>query len=829
MFNGLTNIGKEYIAKCLAENKPITFTKVKIGDGLLDLDENAELLTDVKSLKKEVEILDKTQEGELTTLTILLDNSDIEVGYYPREIGIYVTDDGVEKLYWYINDGLETQWLCAANKYPIKFKQIINLMTTNLESVIVNWSGKDLFVDREFVEEKIKEKVRTFEIPTIAELQSRKNLKVGDIVEVLGYYTAGDGAGHKRIIANEDDGSGVQLSNKLWANIVHNGEVNIKWLGAKGDGVTDDTSIFEKAIKKYKRIILPIGTFILSKQLNVKDKLIVGSGKKLSIIKPSKTFTSNSIIKFLDSNYGGLDNLIIDGNQTNVIGLTIGEEDKSHVAVDLNFKNIDVVGCKNGGIHFIANLQQVCFENIFISSSVNGIGFNIKANDCFFTNINVNYCLVGMDISTTASKFVNFKIDWCSHTHGNNHKVTDSYGVIFREVYTSDFTNFEIQRCFSNGIKIIRITLSTLNLILDSNGSHEKIPGNYEGEWDSFGNQIEFGVLLKSKVNFRITGSENTLKNFSINRSSFSVEYNYGDIFIDKNSLNDDLYERNIFMNGVNKNVKKVDNIFGYEYTPINFLNPIFFNTSGTEIKKEENLFIVETNEEANYSGIALLLNKDKNYDFLIDEEYTIIFKVDRKTTDEKIMAIPHITATVNNKHYEVKIFEETRSGYISTTYINYIKIKETNSGKFRFSWQKNGSSGKQQLNIKNLYAVAYKGRIEDKYLLDNIISNNFYLTTTNDITPTSQIQQLNTIYHLEKMKRENVYDDYIAYMDEKIAYDKQQRKLFEQRQLAYQKALKENPNLTYEQFMSLQAMTLNLIEEPQPSKPLQDFMKKYL
>lgn len=183
MFNGLTNIGKEYIAKCLAENKPITFTKVKIGDGLLDLDENAELLTDVKSLKKEVEILDKTQEGELTTLTILLDNSDIEVGYYPREIGIYVTDDGIEKLYWYINDGLETQWLCAANKYPIKFKQIINLMTTNLESVIVNWSGKDLFVDREFVEEKIKEKVRTFEIPTIAELQSRKNLKVFTILQ----------------------------------------------------------------------------------------------------------------------------------------------------------------------------------------------------------------------------------------------------------------------------------------------------------------------------------------------------------------------------------------------------------------------------------------------------------------------------------------------------------------------------------------------------------------------------------------------------------------------------------------------------------------------
>ena len=93
------------------------------------------------------------------------------------------------------------------------------------------------------------EKVRTFEIPTIAELQSRKNLKVGDIVEVLGYYSAGDGAGHKRIIANEDDGSGVQLNNKLWANIVHNGKVNVSWFGTKGDGTIDDGIYLKKVFK----------------------------------------------------------------------------------------------------------------------------------------------------------------------------------------------------------------------------------------------------------------------------------------------------------------------------------------------------------------------------------------------------------------------------------------------------------------------------------------------------------------------------------------------------------------------------------------------------
>lgn len=68
---------------------------------------------------------------------------------------------------------------------------------------------------------------------TIAEMQKDSKLKSGKVVEVLGYYQAGDGAGHKRVIAQEDDGSGVLLENGLYANIVHNGEVKFSWLGAK--------------------------------------------------------------------------------------------------------------------------------------------------------------------------------------------------------------------------------------------------------------------------------------------------------------------------------------------------------------------------------------------------------------------------------------------------------------------------------------------------------------------------------------------------------------------------------------------------------------------
>lgn len=158
-FEGLTNKGREYMAKCLAENKPITFVKVKIGDGNIGLGENPETFLDIKSIKKEVSIADKIQDGDMVKLLIQIDNTGVSEGYFPREIGIYVSDEGQEILYWYINDGSETSWLPPANKSPVKFKYYINLMATNLDTVIVNWSGTELWVDREFLGKEMEKKL----------------------------------------------------------------------------------------------------------------------------------------------------------------------------------------------------------------------------------------------------------------------------------------------------------------------------------------------------------------------------------------------------------------------------------------------------------------------------------------------------------------------------------------------------------------------------------------------------------------------------------------------------------------------------------------------
>lgn len=274
-FRNLTNSGKEYLATRLANELPVKFIKAKIGNGSVPLLTNPANTTDLYNFKKQVTILNAVQEQNSIKLTLQITNDGINEGFYLKEIGIYVDDNGKEVLYWYCNED-NSQYINAQSDIPIVFEIDIMMEVTNINSTIVEWTGKDTWISKTHFDEK----VRTFEIPTIAELQSRKNLKVGDIVEVLGYYTAGDGANHKRIIANEDDGTGIQLNNGLWANILEKNIVHTSWFGTKEN--EDSTQAVQKALN-----ILP----------DTKSTIIVDKPTIVGVInvKPYKTLTGNKL------------------------------------------------------------------------------------------------------------------------------------------------------------------------------------------------------------------------------------------------------------------------------------------------------------------------------------------------------------------------------------------------------------------------------------------------------------------------------------------------------------------------------------------------------
>ena len=157
-FSGLTKKGKAYLAKCQASSTPIQFTKMKFGDGKLIDNENPADLTDIKNIKVEKSILSKEQKGDAVVLTTVIDNISLGEGYFPRETGIYVLDEGVEVLYFYMNDGDETSWIPPEADGPHRMEVKINLISSNTGSVVVHNDGKDLYITKEYLEANYTQK-----------------------------------------------------------------------------------------------------------------------------------------------------------------------------------------------------------------------------------------------------------------------------------------------------------------------------------------------------------------------------------------------------------------------------------------------------------------------------------------------------------------------------------------------------------------------------------------------------------------------------------------------------------------------------------------------
>ena len=157
-FSGLTKKGRAYLAKCQAASTPIQFTKMKFGDGKLIDNENPADLTDIKNIKIEKSILSKEQKGDAVVLTTIIDNVSLEQGYFPRETGVYVLDEGVEVLYFYMNDGDETSWIPPEADGPHRMEVKINLISSNTGSVVVHNDGKDLYITKEYLEANYTQK-----------------------------------------------------------------------------------------------------------------------------------------------------------------------------------------------------------------------------------------------------------------------------------------------------------------------------------------------------------------------------------------------------------------------------------------------------------------------------------------------------------------------------------------------------------------------------------------------------------------------------------------------------------------------------------------------
>ena len=152
-FRGLTKKGADYLATRLANELAVEFLKVEIGDGAVVSGQNPKNQTSLISYKKDVRILKKEQENNAINLTIQITNDDITQGFYLKEIGIYVNDSSSNGcLYWYCNED-NAQYIPAKTDSVIAFEIDIRMKITNSDATIINWSGKNTWINKEYLEE----------------------------------------------------------------------------------------------------------------------------------------------------------------------------------------------------------------------------------------------------------------------------------------------------------------------------------------------------------------------------------------------------------------------------------------------------------------------------------------------------------------------------------------------------------------------------------------------------------------------------------------------------------------------------------------------------
>nr|DAW58426.1 MAG TPA: tail-collar fiber protein [Caudoviricetes sp.] len=152
-FRGLTKKGADYLATRLANELAVEFLKVEIGDGAVVSGQNPKNQTSLISYKKDVRILKKEQENNAINLTIQITNDDITQGFYLKEIGIYVNDSTSNCcLYWYCNED-NAQYIPAKTDSVIAFEIDIRMEVTNSDATIINWSGKNTWINKEYLEE----------------------------------------------------------------------------------------------------------------------------------------------------------------------------------------------------------------------------------------------------------------------------------------------------------------------------------------------------------------------------------------------------------------------------------------------------------------------------------------------------------------------------------------------------------------------------------------------------------------------------------------------------------------------------------------------------
>lgn len=292
---------------------------------------------------------------------------------------------------------------------------------------------------------------------TVSSLTSNTLIEIGDFCITCGYFSKNDGGGSiytiraKDVADVEDGGSIIFLQNDLVAElVVINSTINIKQFGAKGDGITEDTTAIQNAVdfcstNKYE-IKFNYGTYIVVEIVPKTNTIIDLCGSTLKVKDNSQ---SPAIHSTTTSHTFYIKNGTIDGNMqnnysANLSGGGIYLTNWTDIKIDVNFVNIFrecvwLYNCSNADLNIIADTcglsghgyycyvldtTECSYLNVrnLVATNIFGYGTHIyKTENSTYNNmVFKNFTQGGYSIGITLTQAKNITIENFEFYNGDN-------------------------------------------------------------------------------------------------------------------------------------------------------------------------------------------------------------------------------------------------------------------------------------------------------------------------------------------------------------------------------------------------------------------------
>lgn len=392
--------------------------------------------------------------------------------------------------------------------------------------------------------------------------------------------------------------------------------VNVRYFGATGDGVTDDTEAIKKALNslgtmwttKANILYFPSGNYKITQPLNI-DKngvQIMGNGVDSTIISPSGSFNGINLIGTRDNTRFSvrLSNFTLYGKELNGYGVNW-----SYAGLHCGIENV--------------NIESVNGVGLYISSSFDHILNNIEIRDCKGKGVYINekkspfeeisYISFNNVVSVANdNNGVQWEINGGNNLYINDCKANEgTIGIKFSgETWNVIINNFYMDG-LANGV-------SDVFIIDNFNTSRMSISNVYAWRCRDI-------VVLMSAKSVSLT---------NLGRNPYNSEgVQRNDILIDKN-FHGNLYVDNIPYTIDNKSQREIN-----------------FEISSTKPNQTIDTFELSGNFLSGYNSLDIEYSSSKTFSGVV-----ATLKGDNKISTENGKVIPSIDVDFSGGYFRVKL-----------------------------------------------------------------------------------------------------------------------------------------------------------------------------